>query len=224
MKILIVAATQMELNLLTEDLKGYSSSAENKSYIINSKEIKLCITGVGMASAAYALTKELCNNQYDIVIQAGVGGSFDKSISLGSVVKVRSEQYGDLGAEDHNNYLDIMDMGLIEQNSYPFSNSKLINPGNNLYNSLQLPEVHSLSVNRVSGNERTIERLKTEFNCQVESMEGIALHYVCLQEHIPFIQLRSISNYVIPRDKSQWQMKEAIIALNNCLIEIINMA
>jgi futalosine hydrolase len=52
-------------------------------------------------------------------------------------------------------------------------------------------------------------------------MEGAALHYVCLQLAVPFAQVRSISNYVTPRDKSLWKMKDAIINLNNWLIGFV---
>ena len=45
-------------------------------------------------------------------------------------------------------------------------------------------------------------------------MEGAALHYVCLSEKIPFLQLRSVSNYVGERDKSKWALREAIMNLN----------
>ena len=56
-------------------------------------------------------------------------------------------------------------------------------------------------------------------------MEGAALHYVCLCEKIPFLQLRCVSNYVGERDKSKWEMTEAISNLNielNKIIEILS--
>ena len=34
-------------------------------------------------------------------------------------------------------------------------------------------------------------------------MEGAALHYACIMEHIPFIQLRAVSNFVGERDKNK---------------------
>ena len=52
-------------------------------------------------------------------------------------------------------------------------------------------------------------------------MEGAAFHYVCLQQKIPFIQLRAISNYVGERNKTKWKMKEAIINLNEKLIFLL---
>ncbi len=52
-------------------------------------------------------------------------------------------------------------------------------------------------------------------------MEGAAFHYVCLQEKIPFLQLRAISNYVGERNKANWNLNEAIRNLNKKLIEIV---
>jgi futalosine hydrolase len=62
---------------------------------------------------------------------------------------------------------------------------------------------------------------KNKFNPVTESMEGAALHYVCLMENIPFSQLRGISNYIGERNKKKWKMKEAILKLNDELIRII---
>jgi len=40
-------------------------------------------------------------------------------------------------------------------------------------------------------------------------------------EKIPFIQLRSISNYIAERDKTKWDMKKSIINLNKELVRLI---
>jgi len=52
-------------------------------------------------------------------------------------------------------------------------------------------------------------------------MEGAALHYVCLMEKIPFVQIRGISNYIAERNKKNWNMKESISNLNNELIRLL---
>jgi futalosine hydrolase len=52
-------------------------------------------------------------------------------------------------------------------------------------------------------------------------MEGAAFHYVCLQEGMPFAQVRSISNYVEPRNRSAWKIKEAVIALNEWVVAFL---
>jgi len=40
-------------------------------------------------------------------------------------------------------------------------------------------------------------------------------------EKIPFLQIRSISNYIGERNKKNWNMKQSILNLNNELIRFI---
>lgn len=212
MKLLIVSATDGEVAIA----KKYIADGGKTPH-----EVHMLTTGVGPIATTFALTKELCANRYDLVLQAGVGGSFDKSIPLASLVKISAERYGDLGAEDHDNYLDIFSMGLIQANEHPHSCGWLVAPASPLADKIDLTAATGLTVSTVSGSERTIAMRMQQYGCQVESMEGAALHYVCLQLGVPFAQVRAISNYVIPRDKSQWQMKDAIINLNNWLISFL---
>jgi len=175
-----------------------------------------------MVATAYVLTKHLQTNKYDFVIQVGVAGSFDRNIQLGEVVFITTDQYADLGAEDHDRYLDIFEMGLAEKNKFPFSDGKLVTPLFPVHEHVALQHVNGITVNTVSGNEQTIKRITERYGLCIESMEGAAFHEVCLRENVPFAQVRAISNYVTPRDKSQWKMKEAIINLNNWLADFIN--
>ena len=214
MKLLIVAATEAEIAPLVNYLDKYVP-------LTTGKFVDVLITGVGMVATTYALTRHLQAATYDLVLQAGVGGSFDEGIHLGSLVFVTSERYGDLGAEDHDDHLDIFDMGLLPKDDHPFSGSLLPAPMLPVHNKIKLPRVKGLTVNTVSGSEKTIKRLKETYICDTESMEGAAFHYVCLQEQVPFAQVRAISNYVTPRDRSSWRMNEAIMNLNNWLIEFI---
>ena len=210
MKLLIIAATEAEIGPFQSHIQGSATSGLT---------VNILITGVGMLATAYSLTKHLQANTYDLIIQAGVGGSFDRDIALGDLVFVTCDQYGDLGAEDHDNYLDIFDMGLIDKNTHPHTGGLLLTPLLPIHDKIALPQVNGLTVNTVSGSERTISMRSERYGCSVESMEGAAFHYVCLQEGVPFAQVRAISNYVTPRDKSQWKMKDAIINLNNWLID-----
>jgi futalosine hydrolase len=52
-------------------------------------------------------------------------------------------------------------------------------------------------------------------------MDGAALHYACLIEHIAFIELRAVSNFVGERDKTKWKLIEAITVLNEKLRRIL---
>ena len=59
-----------------------------------------------------------------------------------------------------------------------------------------------------------IQHYKEKFDPTTESMEGAALHFVCLSENIPFLQFRVLSNYIGERNKKKWILKESIIQLN----------
>lgn len=210
MKLLIVSATAGEIGLFTDHLKT-----------ADYKDVTVLTTGVGMVATTYALTRHLCTHSYDLVLQAGVGGSFDRNISLGALVHITSDQYGDLGSEDHDNYLDIFELGLLQKDEAPHSGGRLLTPLLPIHEKIGLPTATALTVNSVSGNANTIARRADKYGAATESMEGAAFHYVCLKEGVPFAQVRAISNYVIPRDKSQWQMKDAVINLNKWLIAFV---
>jgi len=55
----------------------------------------------------------------------------------------------------------------------------------------------------------------------VESMEGAALHFVCLMEKIPFLQIRAVSNVTGDRDKSRWKIPEAQHILHQTLSSLL---
>ncbi len=213
MKLLVVSATEGEVSILKKHMEDTGNTQH---------DVKLLVTGVGQVATTYALTRELTANKYDFVIQAGVGGSFDKNIPLGEVLLVTSERYGDLGAEDHDNYIDIFEMGLIDGNAPPYTAELLTMPDSVYHKHIMLPQVSGLTINTVSGNEHTIARRAERYGCTVESMEGAAFHYVCINEGAAFAQVRAVSNYVQSRDKSQWRMKDAIVNLNKWLIGFID--
>jgi len=74
----------------------------------------------------------------------------------------------------------------------------------------------------VSDNIARNEKSREKYHSDIESMEGTAFHYVCLQQKIDFLQIRSISNVVGERDKSRWAIDSAIRNLNSELIKIID--
>ena len=104
----------------------------------------------------------------------------------------------------------------------PFEKKKLPNQWIKKFNLLKLPEVNAITINEISTNSKRIEQFKKKYNPVIESMEGAALHFVCREMNVPFIQIRSISNYVGERDKNKWQLKESIENLNKTLLLMID--
>ena len=215
MNILLTAATPAEIQITREYL------AEKKYYPKNCNTSVL-ITGAGLLNTAYALTKHLGKAKPGIVIQAGICGSLHPLYPPGSVVVIREEVMGDLGVEEDNGFSDIFDLSLAEENIFPFSGKMLVNPHRQVLEKIKLPSVRGVSINEITTGATRMQQLIEKYGVVVESMEGAALHYVCLQESIPFVQLRSVSNFVGERDKTKWRMEEAVDHLNRELILLIH--
>ena len=200
MQILLLAATEQEIQPFEAKNTG----------------IDVLITGVGVPSAIYHLQKRIHQVKYDLIIQAGIAGSFDNNVALENVVLVKQDCFADLGIEEKENYTPIFETGFVNKNEFPFIDGWLIN-SNEYLNNTDLSIVKAITVNKVSDSKLQTQQFVNIFNADIETMEGAALHYVCLQEKIPFLQIRSISNHVGERDKAKWKIKKAIENLNTQL-------
>lgn len=211
MKILVVAATEPEIQKLKSSL-----IAEDLS------KIDFLITGVGMVNTTFELTRCLLNNNYSYIINIGIAGSFDTEIKLGEVVWIRKELFSEMGAEDGDDFLSLIQLGLQNHDEFPFEWGELKAPLLPEINALaQLKQVRGITVNKVHGNEGSILKTKMQCSPQIESMEGAAVFYVALKMKVPFIQIRSISNYVEKRNRSAWKIKEAIDNLTDRTLMLI---
>lgn len=204
MQILLLAATEQEVGSFTGAHTG----------------LDVLISGVGLPSAMYHLQKRMQQIDYDLIIQAGIAGSFNRNIELGQTLWVKQDTFGDLGTEENENFLPVFDSGLADKNEFPFTNGWLLNESE-VTGKIKINPAKAVTVNKVTDSELQEQQIIRHFDPDLESMEGAALHYVCLQENVPFLQLRAVSNYVGERDKVKWKMKEAIQNLNTELLTLI---
>ncbi|TWR30576.1 futalosine hydrolase [Mucilaginibacter pallidiroseus] len=232
MRVLFVAATEFEIQNLkvkiqniedSQDLRvknqGLESSqqspiTDNKSLITN--HYSLLVTGVGMVATAYALGRELAINKYDLAINLGIAGSFDRSIALGDVVEITQDTLAELGAEDEETFIPINQMGFGEGEFV--ATAKL----SDFYKDIELKQASAITVNTVHGNEASIQKLQQRLAVQIESMEGAAFFYVCREAGVPCLQIRAVSNYVEKRNRDAWQIGSAIKNLNTFAMELLN--
>jgi len=214
MKVGIAAATYFEIQPTINFLSQQSS-------VYNLHEFHVVVTGIGSLLTTYQLSKFMYKHHPDYLIQAGVGGSFTKKFKRGDVVLIKDEILGDLGVHENDAFKDIFDLGLMEPSANCFKDKRLVNPHLNEWKNYNLSQARGLTVNQINSDPMLIERLLIKYGCEVESMEGAAFHYLCLQEQIPFLQLRAISNRVGERNKDNWKLKDAVYNLNEKLIGII---
>jgi futalosine hydrolase len=204
MKILFVSATEFEI----------------APFLKQKITTDVLITGIGLPMALYHIQKKITAIDYDLVILAGIAGAFTNEFQLGETVLVRQDTFGDIGFEENSTFTPIFETELFNKNEFPFEDGWLLN-NNKILQKSHLKLVKAITVNKVTDSEILKKQLINLFNPEIETMEGAALHYVCLQQNIPFIQLRSISNYVGERNKTKWKMNLAIENLN---IELTKLA
>ena len=175
------------------------------------KEVKTdyphLVTGIGMVATAIAVSKALSEKHYDLVVNAGIAGSFNRSIPLGSVVEVVQDQLSEMGAQDGSQFLSPTEMNLEVSNAVKMSAQT------------NLPTVSGNPNNTIHVDDISISQIVHRLNPQVESMEGAACMLACQNAGVPCVQLRAISNYVERRNKLAWDIPLAIQNLN---IELSN--
>jgi len=210
MRILVVAATEFEVGSLRSEV-----GSQNQESRVESQDLELLITGVGMVATAFSLGKHLATNQYDLVINLGIAGSFDRNIALGDLVEVVEDHLSELGAEDDETFLPIETLGFGE--SVLKTDTRL-----KTYADIDLKQVTAITVNTVHGHEPSISKLTGRLQPQLESMEGAAFFYACKQAGVPCLQIRAVSNYVEKRNRDAWQIGLAIKNLNSFALEFFD--
>jgi futalosine hydrolase len=202
MRVLVVAATEFEIRELSQESR------------IKNQDFAFLVTGVGMVATAFSLGKHLATHQYDLAINLGIAGSFDRSIPLGEVAEVVEDSFSELGAEDDQDFLSIENLGFGESQFKP--SARLYDFG-----LTHIRQVNAITVNTVHGNTISIEKLTGRIQPQLESMEGAAFFYACKQVGLPCLQIRAVSNYVEKRNRDAWQIGLAIKNLNSFADEFL---
>ena len=134
--------------------------------------------------------RQIDRSRPDLIIQAGIAGCFTGR-KPGEVVVIREEALADLGVWEDQRFKTLFDLQLADSEALPFSNGKLVNPYQQLLSLTSLDPVSAITVNEITTDPARIAWYQQNTAAVVESMEGGGLHYVCLQEKIPFVQLRS---------------------------------
>jgi len=209
MHILLAAATTFEIQPTIDYLAKKASSG-----------VHPLITGVGSLATTWSLMRQIDRDRPDLIIQAGIAGCFTGR-KAGEVVVVREETLADLGVWEDQCFKTLFDLRLADSEAPPFSNGKLVNPYQELLSLTSLDPVSAITVNEITTDPARIAWYQQNTAAVVESMEGGGLHYVCLQEKIPFVQLRAVSNDIGVRDKTKWDIRSAILNLNEQLISLL---
>jgi futalosine hydrolase len=214
MQLLICAATALELSAI--------QASVGKRTLPPTHAVRFLITGVGIGASMYQLTKHLCRHKPDLVIQAGIAGTLDATLLPGDTVVIETDTFGDAGVVERDQFRNLFDLGLQDPNHFPWKDGKLQNPYAKWLALPGLQKAAAITVNEVTTDKVRIRQYQLQWGAQIESMEGASLHWACLMEGVPFLQLRSISNAIGERDKTKWVLKKAIENLNTELNSLLD--
>jgi len=172
-------------------------------------------TGVGIASAAARTARWLTERHrhghaYDAVISAGIGGAYAGRGALGDIVVGRRTIAADLGADSPDGYLSLSDLGFgtDTMDSDPDLVERVASA---------LPTAVGgsvLSVHTVTGTAaRAAELTERHPDAVAEAMEGWGVATAAEDHGVPFVEIRTVSNLVGPRDRSAWRIDLAMGSL-----------
>ena len=200
------------------------------------KSVLLIEGGVGLVNTAAAVTLALTRHDPAVILQFGVGGAYVRSgLVVGDLAIATEECYGDTGVLTPEGWIDLEGMGFpilpARTDDHGPAGQTLREP---LYNRIPLdagraenirqclesgPE--SLAAHRIvtgpfvtvqqcSGVQAVGDTLAARYDGICENMEGASAAHVAAANGIPFVEIRGISNRVVDRDLSQWDLPLAI--------------
>jgi futalosine hydrolase len=218
--ILIVIPTRFEARFL---LDGFDGSKEElvRPFSFLKHTIHPFICGTGPVACAASTAAILQNQHFDLVINAGIAGSYLLDLAPGSLVHITSECLPEFGEMNPKKciFTPIHQMSFDASLPDFYSSETLVNPFAENY---ELPE----SIIKVKG--ATVIGLDYSRNfykstaASVETMEGAAFFFACLLSSVPFLQLRAISNYTGIKGKTAWEAESALNKLATALHAFIS--
>lgn len=210
-KILIIIPTYSEARELSD--KTGASKLNKNVFNIPDLSADLLICGPGMPASMLHTFKYLNQySHYHLLIMAGIAGSYKQNIKPGKVVCVETEKMADIGFVKHQRFCTLTDQK--EWQAF-YDNGILINPNQALREQTGLKNV---CANTVNVNNLKIQGIP---EADIENMEGAGFFMLANEANIPFLEIRSISNYVQERDKSNWKINTALDNLHNFLISYL---
>lgn len=198
-RLLVVTAVDIEAEALRSALPSATVAA----------------VGVGPPAAAAGTARllalaEAAGRPYRAVVSAGVGGGFPGRADVGATVLASCSVAADLGAESPEGFipLDVLGFGATTASADPALLADLRS---------RLPDAvvgAVLTVATVTGTAESAHALAVRHpEAVAEAMEGYGVACAAVAAGVPFLEVRTISNSIGPRDRAAWRLPDALDAL-----------
>ncbi|NMB15103.1 MAG: 5'-methylthioadenosine/adenosylhomocysteine nucleosidase [Gallicola sp.] len=207
----IIAAMDVELeaikNIVQDEKKVVIAKHTFYEGSIGDEKIVFVDSGVGKVNAALITQAMIDHFKVDAVINTGIAGGLDPSLKHMSVVLGESLSYHDF---DH----DLM------KRFYPYKDSfsgdeRLLSLMEDVFSERDLRRGNIITGDQfISSKEKQLQ-LREDFQGTCVEMEGAAIAHVCDANDIPFLGVRSISDFADDdgeEDYEKFERRAAVLA------------
>lgn len=189
----------------------YAAPAEGDAIVVALLGARTLEVGVGKASAAHRLSVALAHGGVGRVVTLGVAGAHrGAGLDVGRACVVAHEVFVDEGVQTPAGFLDLQALGLgaaapLRADPEGVAEAAAI---------LGAPVVGGGTVSTCSGTDTlAATRAAQHPDAVVETMEGAAIALCCAGLGVPWIGLRTISNFTGDRDRAGWDLRRALVEL-----------
>jgi futalosine hydrolase len=175
--------------------------------------------GVGKTAAAFELGAALAGDPFDLVVAIGVCGlhrAASTKLGVGSVAIVLSERFVDEGVATRSGFLELDALGLGSSAAMPADAAWLEDAAGYV----AAPLLPSGTVSTCSGTDELAAERWRRTRAPLETMEGAAIAFVCARMGVPWIGVRTISNFTGDRERAQWDLPHAVARLGESITRL----
>lgn len=193
----------------------------------------VAISGCDKANAAHVLTclLQAMRPKPLLVLQVGVGGAFPYTergmgARVGDIVIATREIYSDTGSSSPAGWLSAGELGLPlawvsggELGGHFPLDARLVDAAVAAIETEAWPEPRPkvvigpcVTASRVTGLRAEGEEVVRTWGAVAESMEGAAAAHICALYGVPLLEVRGISNLIVDRDRTSWEVDRAVAA------------
>lgn len=215
-RVLIVTAVEVERQAILRGL-GLPEQVRFEDALANGDRVVVAAAGVGVAAAAagtarYLTIAELSDAPFQAVISAGIAGGFADRVDVGGLVIGSRSIAADLGADSPDGFLTLDELGF--GSSTMVADAGLLAALRAALPTARVGDVLTLAT--VTGTTATLEALTRRHpDALAEAMEGYGAATAAAEAGADFVELRTISNPVGPRDRAAWRIPAALAALTS---------
>lgn len=216
----IISALDVELEAIKNIVENVKeiTLVKHKFYEgnINGKKIVFVDSGVGKVNAALITQAMIDHFKVDAIINTGIAGGLDPSLKHMSVVLGKELTYHDFDLQFLKKFFPYKEVFS--------SDERLVSLMEEVFSDRDLRLGKIVTGDQfISSKEKQLQ-LREDFNGTCVEMEGAAIAHVCDANDIPFLSIRSISDFADDEGEEDYEKFErrAAVLAGEIVVELVS--